>query len=349
VTSLRQSRAPGSLQGPDLRAKIAFLSRPESYPDRTAGVEVVHTHMSCVFLTDRHAWKLKKPVRHDFLDFSTLEARRRDCEEELRLNRRLARDVYLEIVPLVAARNGALRLGGAAAGAVEWLLKMRRLPRRLMLDHAMRGGRVDRADVRRFALVLAAFYRAAQPVPTAPEAYRAGLAEGVRAAARELLAYGLPHERVRAATADALAALAELAPELDRRVAQGRIVDGHGDLRPEHVCLGPEPLFIDCLEFKRDWRLVDPADELAYLGMECELAGAGWIGEIALDTYSEATGDKVSVALVHAYKACRASLRAKLSAWHLKDVHEPAEREMWIARAARYLDLAAGHAAAARG
>ena len=346
----RRRPAPRRLTGPDLRAKIAFLSRPDSYPDRPARVEVVHTHMSCVFLTDHHAWKLKKPVRYDFLDFSTLEARRRDCGEELRLNRRLARDVYLETVPLVLAPGGAMHLGGSEADAVEWLLKMRRLPRRLMLDHAMREGSVERGDVRRFSLVLADFYRGAEPVPMTPEEYCRRLAEGLRAGERELAApaYRLPPERLRSATSDALAALDALAPSIGRRVTQGRIVEGHGDLRPEHVCLGPEPLFIDCLEFRRDWRLLDPADELAYLAMECELAGAGWIGEVAIETYCEAAGDDVSPALVHLYKACRASLRAKLSAWHLKDPHGPAQQEKWIALARRYLELAAHHAAAAR-
>ena len=81
---------------PNIEQKIAFLSRPETYPEPTQRVETKETHMSWVFLTDTQAWKLKKPVRYDFLDFSTLEARRRDCEEELRLNRRLAADVYYE-------------------------------------------------------------------------------------------------------------------------------------------------------------------------------------------------------------------------------------------------------------
>lgn len=139
------------------------MSRSESYPEKPAAVEVVQTHMSCVFLTGDHAWKLKKPVRHDFLDFSTLEARRADCEEELRLNRRLARDVYLGVVPLADTPQGALRLGGDGP-VVEWLVKMRRLPAQWMLDHAIRRGSVTRKNVRRFILVLADFYRRAAPV-----------------------------------------------------------------------------------------------------------------------------------------------------------------------------------------
>ena len=324
-----------------LREKVAHLSRPESYPEKTAAVEVVQTHMSCVFLTDRHAWKLKKPVRHDFLDFSTLEARRADCEEELRLNRRLARDVYLEIVPLAVTPEGAMRVGGDGE-VVEWLVKMRRLPAQLMLDHAIRHGNVARHDVRRFALVLGDFYRHAEPIAMEAAQYRQRFERDIRANHLGLSApeYSISLDLVQSITARQLAFLEQEASSLDRRVTQGKIVEGHGDLRPEHVCLEPEPLFIDCLEFNRDWRVLDPADELAYLSMECEVAGAPWIGEVAFETYREATGDDPPLALVRFYKAYRASVRAKLSAWHLKDHPDPADQGKWIARARRYLELA---------
>jgi aminoglycoside phosphotransferase family enzyme len=103
-------------------------------------------------------------------------------------------------------------------------------------------------------------------------------------------------------------------------------------------------VFIDCLEFNRDWRLLDPVDEIAYLALECECAGAPWIGDAALEIYREHTGDDPPAALVRFYKSCRASLRAKLSAWHLKDHVDPADRTKWIARAQRYLELAARYA-----
>jgi aminoglycoside phosphotransferase family enzyme len=332
----------------NLRDKVAHLSRPESYPQKTAAVEVVQTHMSCVFLTDRHAWKLKKPVRHDFLDFSTLEARRADCEEELRLNRRLARDVYLEIVPLTVTPEGALRVGGDGE-VVEWLVKMRRLPAQMMLDHALRHGNVARLDVRRLALALADFYRRAEPVALDAAQYRQRLERDIRANHLGLSApeYSMPRDLVQSITARQLAVLEQEASLLDRRVTQGKIIEGHGDLRPEHVCLGPEPLFIDCLEFNREWRLLDPADELAYLSMECEYAGAPWIGGVVFETYREATGDDPPAALVRFYKAYRAAVRAKLSAWHLKDHPDPADQGKWIARAQRYLELADRYAAPA--
>ena len=332
-----------------LREKVSHLSRPESYPEHPAAVEVVQTHMSCVFLTTQHAWKLKKPVRHDFLDFSTLEARCADCEEELRLNRRLAPDVYLAVVPLTVGAQGALRLGGDGP-VVEWLVKMRRLPEDRMLDHAIRRGTVTRQDVRRFALALADFYRRAEPVAMDAAEFRQRLERDIRSNREELFPpeRSMPAARVESVSAWQLAFLGREASLFDARVAGRRMVEGHGDLRPEHVCLGPEPLFIDCLEFNRDWRLLDPADELAYLAVECEFAGAPWIGEVVFETYREVTGDDPPAALVRFYKAYRATVRAKLSAWHLKDHPDPADQGKWIARAQRYLKLAERFTAAPR-
>jgi aminoglycoside phosphotransferase family enzyme len=117
-------------------AKVAALRRPDAYAGRPQTVEVVETHMSWVFLTPEHAYKMKKPVRYDGLDFSTLATRRFYCSEELRLNRRLTTDVYLDVVALRADALGALRIATAGA-AVEWLVMMRRLPNDRMLDHLL--------------------------------------------------------------------------------------------------------------------------------------------------------------------------------------------------------------------
>jgi len=324
-----------------LEAKVAYLSRRDSYSEATAAVEVIETHMSFVFLTDHHAYKLRKPVLYDFLDFSTLAARLADCLEEMRLNRRLAPEVYLGVVALTQEVGGQLQLAGDGE-PVDWLVKMRRLPQELMLDRAIHGRRVSRDDVRRFMLALAEFYRRAEPVAMDPAAYRQRFERDIRANRLELSDpdYGLAHALLEAIMASQLDTLKREAAVFDRRVANGKIVEGHGDLRPEHVFLGREPVFIDCLEFNRDWRLLDPVEEIAYLSLECEHAGAPWIGEVAFETYSERTGDVPAPQLVRFYKSVRASLRAKLSVWHLRDHLEPAAREKWINRARRYLELA---------
>lgn len=328
----------------DFEAKVNFLRRPESYPEHTAAVEVVATHMSCVFLTDNHAYKMKRPVRFDYLDFSTLEARYRDCLEEVRLNRRLARDVYLGLTSITARPDGGLTLGGDGE-VVEWLVKMRRLPRARMLDQVIQRSEVQADDIRRCARVLVEFYRRALPVALEGDEYRGRLENSIHA---NHLALSDPLFSLDAASIERIATcqlgmLNSAAELFDRRVGEGRIVEGHGDLRPEHVCLGAEPLFIDCLEFNREFRIVDPVDELGHLALECEFAGATAIGEVLFATYREESGDDPPARLIDFYRSCRAMLRAKLSIWHVRD-HEAREHGKWTARAHRYLRLAERYA-----
>lgn len=333
---------------PSLADKVAFLKQPGSYPAPTLGVEAVETHISWVFLTDAFAYKLKKPVRYEYLDFSTPEARRLDCEEELRLNRRLAAEVYLAVAPLMLGSDGSLNLRGQGR-PLDWLVQMRRLPAERMLDALIRRRAVTEGEVRGLAHKLAAFYAGSAQERMSAEAYRQRLAGEIAKNLEELSRpeFRLPTQRL-SRIAEAQSAFLQRQPALlDARVAQGRIVEGHGDLRPEHVCLTPEPVVIDCLEFKRDFRILDPLDELGYLALECERLGMPEIGPWLLTAYGEASGDRWPAPLLHFYQSCRASLRAKLAIWHLLDDgrHPP---EKWIRAAHEYLDLAERHIEQAR-
>lgn len=332
-----------------LEAKLGFLGRPDAYPEAPSRVDAVETHMSWVFLTDSHAYKLKKPVRYDYLDFSTVEARRLDCEAEVRLNRRLAAEVYLGVVPLVLDAAGRLSLGGAGE-TVDWLVRMRRLPADRMLDHLIRNGTVKQPEISELARRLARFYAALPAEPLAPAAYRQALAGRIEDNLRELGSpeFGLPRDLPAGLARFQLRFLQGHADVFDQRVQAGRIVEGHGDLRPEHVCLLAAPVVIDCLEFNREFRILDPADELAYLALECERLQAPHVARWLLEGYGEASGDAPPEALLHFYQSCRAVLRAKLALWHLRDDgrHLPGK---WIATAKEYLELALRHADAAGG
>jgi aminoglycoside phosphotransferase family enzyme len=326
---------------PGIEAKVAFLARPEAYPEEPRAVEIVETHMSWVFLTDRHAYKLKKPIRYDSLDFSTPELRRRDCEEEVRLNRRLAKQVYLGVVQLTFEPSRGLALGGTDS-PIDWLVWMRRLPADRMLDQLILLGKITEPDVRPAALHLAQFYARASPVVLAPRVYLERFEEGSRSDLRELCRpeFGLSAHRVKALVEAQLVFLARHAALFERREREGRIVEGHGDLRPEHICLLAEPAIIDCLEFSPELRIVDPADELAFLGLECERLGRAAVGRWFSETYSEVTGDRPPAPLVGFHRTYRALRRAKIAAWHLLD---PGVRDhaRWRERARAYLGLAA--------
>ena len=331
---------------PGLAAKVAFLSRPESYAEPSRTVVTVETHMSWVFLLDQHAYKLKKPVRLPYLDFSTEALRRAACTDEVRLNRRLASDVYLAAVPLTFTAGHALAIEGAGR-IVDWLVRMRRLPAERMLDRMIAARTLTADDVGRVVRRLAAFYRACAPIPTSAEAYLQRFAAGIGENLRELArpAYGLAAADVEDLCERQRAALDRHADALAARARAGRIVEAHGDLRPEHVCIEAEPQVIDCLEFSLDLRSLDPVDELGFLTLECERLAAGWVHARVFAAFAEATADTPSPALVAFYQSYRAAIRAKIAAWHLNDdgIHAPAK---WTARAADYIALARAKIAA---
>lgn len=351
------SDAGDGLEQPGIDDKVAFLERPDSYPETTGAVEVVETHMSWIFLTDAHAYKLKKPVRYAFLDFTSLDRRLDDCQEEVQLNRRLAGDVYLGLVALRQGRDGGLYLDAqardgdvakdrdAGSGQVaDWLVKMKRLPADRALDQAIHDGTVTDADLRAVAMVLSRFYHDRAPVPTHPAAYLRRLADQARVNAHELgrRDFALPLDRVRRIRDAQLDFLADHGDLVEARARADRIVEAHGDLRPEHVYLGPEPAIMDCLEFRRDFRILDSADELAFLAMECDRLDLRRAGRIFYEVYGEVTGDRPPAALIAFYKSLRASLRAKLAIWHLKDT-DPRDGAKWRGQALSYLELAGSY------
>jgi aminoglycoside phosphotransferase family enzyme len=327
-----------------LADKVDFLSATGSYPrEHPETVEARETHMSWVFLTERFAYKLKKPVRHAHADLRALEARRRNCLTEIRLNRRLAPDVYLAMQPLTFAAHHGLQLAGDG-DVVDWLVMMRRLPDALMLDRALGSGGPERRDLDRIALRLARFYGALPPEPITPQERCIWLEEEIRLSREELARPTFARDqaladRVAGRLIDCLRAQPEVLIERHR---SGRIVEGHGDLRPEHICLAREPIIIDCLEFSRKLRLVDPADEMAFLTLECAILGEADIGARLQRSYETIIGDRPPEQLISWYMGFRAFLRARLSALHSLEP-EPRSREDWLAQAERYLDAALGY------
>ncbi len=201
-------------------------------------------------------------------------------------------------------------------------------------------------DVRRIVGTLCRFYRDCTPVAMGEGEYRERLAAGIADNLAELgtKEFALPLSIIEPICARQQAFLERAGALLDARVRDGRIVEAHGDLRPEHICLEPEPQIIDCLEFSVDLRLLDTADELGFLALECERLGAAWMRRSIFETCAELSGDAPPDALVHFYQSHRACLRAKIAIWHLKEpsLTEPSK---WTTQAREYLRLAGSHIA----
>jgi aminoglycoside phosphotransferase family enzyme len=325
----------------ELRAKIDCLSRPETYPGAPLAVETIETHFAWVFLAGRFAYKMKKPLKFRELDLTTLATRRVNCELEVALNRRLAPTVYVGTVPL-RDLGGRLSLDGPGT-PVEWLVKMHKLPRERALDRVAARGNVDDAQLRGLLERLARFYATAVRAPWDGLAYRRALAHEVEHTADELAQpqLSLDIAYVDRIAIELLRRIAANGPAFHNRVAEGRIVDAHGDLRPEHVFLLPEPQVIDCLEFSAELRLLDSAAEISFLALECERLGHPELARRVLAHYRECARDSCEAPLLEFYRALRAFARAKVAAWHLEENLAPEAHSAWRSRTSWYLREAA--------
>ena len=305
----------------DIHAKVAFLVDRATLDGEhdPAPTRVIETHLSWVFITAERVYKLKKPVRYPFVDLATLDARLHNCREELRLNRELAPDVYLGLTTLFWCHACGFNLDGDGE-LVDVLIRMRRLPDILCLENQLRAGTVQPAEVTRAADRLVGFYQHQPPLPPADPA---DIGARLDADADELRGLLRSHTQLCTLVSALHDGLNRYGGALGRRPR----LEAHGDLRPQHVYLGPDPVFIDRLEFSRALRVMDPVEELAYLHLECTRLGGEWVGRSFLEHYQAYSGDRIPSALLAFYHARRALLWALLAARH---VERGGDREHWI-------------------
>jgi aminoglycoside phosphotransferase family enzyme/predicted kinase len=293
----------------------AALARPELYPGHPTRVAVHETHISWVFLAGDRAYKLKKPLVLPFVDYGTPERRLTMCREEVRLNRRLAGDLYLGVRSVVAGERGYTLSYENDPAAADHLVEMRRYDERRTLAATLARGELMREQIAAVGRTLAEFHARARPVAAVgfpPLAVERRMTENFH----ELLAIVDQRgevERVLALERFAHAFVVGHAQMIDARARRGHVREGHGDLRVEHVLLGGEVRVVDCIEFDRDLRELDVADDLAFLVMDLAAHGAEHYVRTLVEAYREAGGDPGEDRLIAFYAAYRALVRAKVT------------------------------------
>ena len=279
---------------------------------------LLQTHISWVVLLDDHAYKIKKPVNFGFLDFSTLPDRLHACQEELRLNRRLAADWYLAVVP-VCGTPAAPELDGAGE-AFDYAVKMRRFPPHALLDELLEAGAVNTAMIEQLADNVADFH---QRCPVSPTGSRYAAFDAILAPARQNFAQLAPFT----AAIDLPGILAELAawtehtaqrlqPVFYQRAQQGHVRECHGDLHAGNIAwIDNKPVIFDAIEFNAAFRWIDTISELAFLVMDLFARQQAELAQCALNRYLEQSGDYQGVAVLDFYLVYRAVVRAKIAAF----------------------------------
>ena len=349
---------PPGTRAPAPEELVEALSRPEAYPLPPASVDVLETHISLLFFADQRVYKVKKAVDLGFLDHTSLEKRRAACRDEVRLNGRLAPDVYLRVVPITRETDGRIVLDGDG-DLVEVAVEMNRLPAERMLDRLLDAGHIDSELVHELSELLALFHLWA---PTglgvdehgAPEAVRRlvldnldGLKPFVGGPGEEapsgvpVLSAGL-HGWLRER---AVAFLDRHEVLMARRVEEGRIREGHGDLHAGNLCVLDDAIVAyDCLEFSRALRCGDAACDLAFLAMDLDSRGFRAFSQQLVREYARIARDSDAAYLVDFYKTYRALVRAKVAGLSARQrAPDDPEREVWRRKAVASAQLAASY------
>lgn len=317
-------------------------------------VETIETHISWILLAGDNAYKFKRPVQLSFADFTTLDLRRHYCQEELRLNRRLAPELYLEVLPLSQTAAG-LRINGQGEPC-EYALRMKRFPSQALLTHALAAGRVTPAMFDQLAADLADFHVRCTPARQDDEyGDSAGIAARVRGVWSEVAAFAPQLDR-----ADAVGRLgqwlderfAALTGQFALRKRQGKVREGHGDLHCGNlVLLDGRIVPFDCIDFNADLRWIDVLSDAAFAVMDLERHGRRDLAFRLLNGYLEHGGDYQGLPVLPYYLVYRALVRAAVAGIRLRQEQcerspEPAGEN--LARKQRdiqaYVDLAADYA-----
>jgi len=329
-----------------LPAFIEAMLHAGFYPHRADSLELRQTHISYVVLAGDYVYKVKKPVRFAFLDYSTLEKRRHFCHEEIRLNRRLAPAVYLDVVAILQNEEQFILTERAPKSdqVLEYAVKMRRLPEDHLLDGRIKEGKARKEDFTPIAGKLADFYRKAQSAQArvygSADAIRRNLEDNLNEV-EPLVGETLSFEqftRMRNYNDDFLTGHAEL---FEKRIKEGRVREGHGDLRAEHICIADDPIIFDCIEFNEKLRYCDAASEIAFLSMDLDYLGSPLLSDHFVKTFQDVTNDPELPQLLPLYKAYRACVRGKVESLKSHETEVPgAEQNEAKSRARRYFHLA---------
>jgi aminoglycoside phosphotransferase family enzyme/predicted kinase len=306
---------------------------------RAEGLDLIETHISMVFLGERDVWKVKKPVSLGFLDFSTLEQRREACEAEVSLNRRLAPQVYYGVQPITRDRSGRHRICGDG-DPVDWAVHMQRLPDDQRADVLLGADRLGREDLNRVAERIAGFHDDAR---TDDAIAQFGTVEAISVNVRENFAQTRESIHAHLSAAEAAEIEAWQTAFLDRnrerfadRIRTGRVRDGHGDLRLEHVYFRNGSIdILDCIEFNERFRYGDVGADVAFLTMDLAYRGRVDLAERFLAAYARSANDFDLYPLMDFYESYRAYVRGKVASMLAADMDADARTRERAARSAR--------------
>ncbi len=326
-----------------IKEEIDKLLSYGKFPEATHQRKLIETHISWVILCDEFVYKIKKPIKYSFLDFSTLELRKHFCERELELNQRFSSNIYLEVLPIYKS-EGNFTIGGKEGTLVDYALKMRKLDPEKQMDVLVAQDKVSEKDMERLAKRIVDFHKDTKIIHT-KDVLDVREKFNDLGLEREFISKQLGSEYSRCIDHAIKASdtfLEKNESLLLDRLRSGFFRDCHGDLHTRNIFLLPEPQPFDCIEFNNDFREIDVLNEVAFLCMDLDALGRNDLSDLFMDSYNllfPAMRTEAERKLFVYYKSYRANVRAKVNSLRAEGATSSSESTKVLAEVKKYLDL----------
>ena len=323
---------------------LSIIKKPSLYGNNIKKVSIIQTHISYVVLTGKYVYKIKKPVNFSFLDFSTIEKRKHFCEEELRLNRRLCPEIYLDVVPLTR-KNDDVEINGSGE-VIDYAVKMKEFPQESIFNRLLEKNKIDEKTIDNIVDILVNFYKSSK---SSVEINYFGTVEAIKhntdenfEQTKDFINLTITKEIfdfIKNQTNDFLNVNKNI---FDDRIKNGFIKDCHGDLHSGNIVLLDDKICIfDCIEFNQRFRYSDVASDIAFLSMDLDFLGQAYLSSYLIEKYVEKSKDENIFDVLNFYKCYRAYVRGKVIGFKLNDSNiDKLEKEKTINLARKYFDLA---------
>lgn len=319
------------------------LKKPTFYGPDVTSVQLIQTHISIVALTGTYAYKVKKPVNFGFLDFSTLDKRKYYCEEELRLNKRLCPEMYLEILPITKKEN-TLQINGEGT-IVEYIVKMKEFPQEAIMTTMLQKNLVSEETIDHLCTLLVDFYQTQTPSENVTKygtlpAVKQNIDENFEQT-RPMINITIPTQTF-SFIKDAVNQFFEQKKEVfDQRIREGRIFECHGDLHSGNIAITNKTIHVfDCIEFNDRFRFCDVASDIGFLAMDLDYQNYPYLSSYLIQQYVQKSKDHGIYSVLNFYKSYRAFVRGKVHGFQLNDPHiEPERKQPLQETAKKYFQL----------
>ena len=327
----------------ELPELIRALMDPKAYPDASQAVELKQTQMSCIFLTDDHVYKVKKPVNLGYLDYTSLESRQYFCQREVELNRRLCPEAYLGVIAITQDKN-RVSIGGRGE-VIEYAVKMRHLPEEAMMDVLLAKNQVLPQMIMRVADKVAEFHRGAEIISGFGDIKTITTNTDENFSQTEkYIGQTISQEQYEGIQEYTNSFIKNNALLISKRIADGRIRDCHGDLHAAHICFTNGICIYDCIEFNDRFRYCDVAAEVAFLAMDLDRYRRADLSRVFVDAYVDKSRDRELLELLNFYKCYFAYVRGKVESFKLDDpLISKEEKAKTLTVARRYFELAGSY------